>query len=145
MPMSTWKRFEDMEVWQKARKLSAAVYRFTNTGPCAKDFAFVRQIRDAAVSVMSNVAEGFERDGTREFHQFVAVAKGSAGELRSQLYVALDVGYVGTKTFDQLFEAVTEVSRMLAGLMRYLERTEIKGHKFPSSGPSGKRGSELES
>ena len=128
--MSTWKRFEDMESWQKARKLSAAVYRFTSTGPCTKDFALVRQVRDAAVSIMSNIAEGFERDGTREFHQFIAIAKGSAGELRSQLYVALDVGYVTTETFDQLYEAVTEVSRMLAGLMRYLQRTEIKGHKF---------------
>ena len=79
---------------------------------------------------MSNIAEGFERNGTREFIQFLATAKGSAGEVRAQLYVALDQGYVDQSLFDDLIQLITKISRMLSGLMSYLNRTNLKGTKF---------------
>ena len=82
--MATWQRCEDIDAWQKARKLSAAIHVLSAEGPCSRDYTFVRQIRSAALSVMSNIAEGFERDGSREFANFVSIAKGSAGEVRSQ-------------------------------------------------------------
>jgi four helix bundle protein len=128
--MATWTRFEDIDAWKKARILSAQVHLLTAEGKCSRDYGFVRQIRDAARSVMSNIAEGFERDGTKEFCNFVSVAKGSAGEVRSQLYSGLDVGYFTQADFDKLYALVTEVSRMLAGLMQYLRNTDIRGHKF---------------
>jgi four helix bundle protein len=128
--MATWKRFEDIEAWQKARVLNREVVRFTKAGACAKDFVFIRQIRDASLSVMSNIAEGFERDGTKEFHQFATYAKGSAGEVRSQLYSAFDAEYLTEDEFERLRALAEEVSRMLAGLMKYLECTEYPGRKF---------------
>jgi len=81
--MATWTRFEDIEAWKKARVVSAQIHLLTAEGKCFRDYAFVRQIRAAALSAMSNVAEGFERDGNKEFCNFVSVAKGSAGEVRS--------------------------------------------------------------
>jgi four helix bundle protein len=132
--MATWQRFEDIEAWQKARRLSAAIYELTADGKWSKDYAFVRQIRDAALSVMSNIAEGFERDGNKEFAHFASIAKGSAGEVRSQLYAALDVRYCTQADFDRLYGLVIEISRMLAGLIQYLCRTDIKGLKFPDKG-----------
>src|ERR1700716_3917332 len=95
-------RFEDFIAWQKARKLTADVYKVTNEGNFARDFGLKDQIRRAAVSSMSNLAEGFERGRPAEFHQFLSIAKGSCAELRTQLYVALDVGYLSQRTFDQL-------------------------------------------
>ncbi|WP_020473758.1 four helix bundle protein [Zavarzinella formosa] len=128
--MATWNRFEDMEVWQKARVLSARIHGMTMQGACSKDFAFVRQIRSAAVSIMSNIAEGFERDGNREFIQFLSIAKGSTGEVRSQLYSALDVGYSSPENFEELYLMTVEIGRMLSGLMKYLQQVDMKGRKF---------------
>jgi four helix bundle protein len=128
--MATRTRFEDIDAWQKARRLSARIHELTAKGKWSRDYAFVRQIRDAALSVMSNIAEGFERDGNREFCNHVTIAKGSAGEVRSQLYSALDVGYCTQQEFDSLYASVTEISRMLGGLMKYLRDTDIRGHKF---------------
>ena len=88
------------------------------------------QIRRASVSIMSNIAEGFERSGTAEFNQFLSTAKGSAGEVRCQLYVALDQHYLEHDLFDALSSLATEVSRMISGLMRYLCQSGIKGTKF---------------
>src|SRR6266567_8049100 len=90
-------KFEDLIAWQKARKLTSDVYRVTSHGKFATDYGLKDQIRRAAVSSMSNVAEGFERGGLVEFHRFLAIAKGSCAELRAQLYVALDVGYLNPK------------------------------------------------
>ncbi len=86
--MATIKHFEDIDAWKKARKLTAAVYAHSNTGRFSKDFGLREQMRKAAVSIMSNIAEGFERGGRSEFIQFLAIAKGSAGEVEAQLYVA---------------------------------------------------------
>lgn len=128
--MATWTRFEDIDAWKKARQLSADIYRMTAAGASSRDYAFVRQIRAAAVSIMPNIAEGFERDGNKEFCNFVSIAKGSAGEVKAQLYVALDVGYCSQTVFDRLQNLAGEIGRMLGGLMKYLRETEVKGHKF---------------
>lgn len=109
-------RFEDLVAWQKARVLTKAVYEHTGKGAFAKDFGLTNQLRRAAVSVMSNVAEGFERGRRAEFHQFLSVAKASCAEVRSQLYIAFDVGYLQKSDFDKLLAQAEEVSRILGGL-----------------------------
>jgi four helix bundle protein len=121
--MSKFDSFEDMEVWQKARKLTSDLYAVSNQGSFSRDFGLREQIRRAAVSIVSNVAEGFERRGDREFARFLSVAKGSAGEVRAQLYVALDLGYLSSTEFDRLSAASLEVSRMISSLITYLRRT----------------------
>src|SRR5688572_13719292 len=102
-------RFEDLIAWQKARLLTAAIYRVTSEGRFARDFRLRDQICDASASIMSNIAEGFERNRPGEFHQYLSVAKGSSGEVRSRLYVALDAGYLTQDEFDRLYEQVCEV------------------------------------
>jgi len=115
-------RFEDFIAWQKARKLTSDIYKVTNQGKFARDFGLKDQIRRAAVSSMSNLAEGFERGRPSEFHQFLSVAKASCAELRAQLYVALDVGYLNRKTFETLMSQATEVGQILGGLRASVER-----------------------
>jgi four helix bundle protein len=128
--MATIKRFEDLEAWKKARELNRKVYRMTREGPLAKDYGLCDQLRRASVSVMSNIGEGFERDGTKEFIQFLSVAKGSTGEIRAQLYAALDAPYIDQDTFDEMYASAAEVGRIIAGLMDYLQRCDIRGAKF---------------
>lgn len=128
--MATWKTFEEITAWQKGRELGRHVYRFTRDN-CGRGYPFVNQIRAAVVSIMSNIAEGFERDGNKEFHQFLSIAKGSAGEVRSQLYIALDQEYIDQVEFDRCYALASEICRLIRGLMRYLEQTDIKGHKYP--------------
>jgi four helix bundle protein len=99
-------------------------------GGFAKDFGLRDQIRRAGVSIMSNIAEGFERSGSREFAQFLSIAKGSTGEVRSQLYVALDQEYVAQAEFERLIAGVNETARMINGLMSYLRGSPIKGVKY---------------
>jgi four helix bundle protein len=115
-------KFEDFIVWQKARKLTADIYRVTSCDPFSRDFGLKDQIRRAAVSSMSNLAEGFERGKSTEFHQFLSISKGSCAELRTQLYVALDVGYLTTTMFQNLMAQAIEVGQMLGGLRRSVER-----------------------
>ena len=88
------------------------------------------QIRRASISILSNIAEGFERGGDREFLQFLAVAKGSCGEVRAQLYIATDQGYLSQDLFDRLFNEADEIGRLISGLMKYLNRSELKGSKY---------------
>jgi four helix bundle protein len=128
--MATIKQIEEIQVWQKARALCKRVYSITKEGRFAKDFGLRDQIRRAAISVMCNIAEGFERGGTGEFVQFLAISKGSAGEIRAQLYVALDQNYVDQEQFDQLIRDVDEISRMVSGLMAYLRRSGVRGTKY---------------
>jgi four helix bundle protein len=122
--------FEDMEAWQKARVLTRTVYEHSRSGSFAKDLGLRDQIRRAAVSIMSNLAEGFERGGDKEFLQFVAIAKGSCGEVRSQLYVAADQAYLDASETERMLAAATDVSQLIAGLMRYLRRSAFKGSKY---------------
>src|SRR5438477_5023257 len=108
-------KFEDLIAWQKARLLTAEIYKITSENRFARDYGLKDQIQRAAVSVMSNLAEGFERGRPSEFHQFLSVAKASCAELRSQLYVALDVGYLSQDTFASLSHA-NEVGQVVGGL-----------------------------
>ncbi len=120
--MEKLEHFEDLIAWQKARELTKQIYFLTKEGPFSKDFGLRDQIRKASVSIMSNVAEGFERGGRSEFHRFVVIAKGSCAEVRSQLYVALDVEYITQAQFDKLNNLGIEVSRILGGLRSALKK-----------------------
>jgi len=115
-------RFEDFIAWQKARKLTSNVYAASNLGRFASDFGLKDQIRRAAVSIMSNIAEGFERGRPTEFHQSLSIAKGSCAELRSQLYVALDAGYMNSDSFGRLMGQASEVGQIVGGLRVSVER-----------------------
>lgn len=128
--MPTFRRFDEIEAWQKACELTKVVYKLSGRGPFAKDFGLRDQIRRASVSIMANIAEGFERDETGEFVQFLAVAKGSAAEVLSHAYVALDQDFISQEDFDRLVASPAEVGRMLAALMTYLRRSGTKGLKF---------------
>jgi four helix bundle protein len=128
--MATYESFEELQAWQKARQLVNEVYTLSKNSAFGRDLGLRNQIRRAAVSVMSNVAEGFERGGTGEFVQFLSLAKGSAGEVRSQLYVAHDQGYISAEEFDQLASLASDTSRLISGLMSYLRKSGIKGTKY---------------
>jgi four helix bundle protein len=124
------KRFEDLESWKRARKLTNTVYEATGTGSFMRDFALKDQIRRASISILSNIAEGFERGGDKEFLQFLAVAKGSCGEVRAQLYVAVDQGYLSQDLFERLCTNAADIGRLISGLMKYLSQSELKGSKY---------------
>jgi four helix bundle protein len=119
-------RFEDLIAWQKARQLTKRIYDISKSGEFLRDFGLRDQIRKSSVSVMSNVAEGFERGGRAEFHQFLVIAKGSCAELRSQLYVALDVEYIDANTFTEVNNLAVEVSRLVGGLRSAVYRQKMK-------------------
>jgi four helix bundle protein len=128
--MATIVRFEDLDAWRIARELTREIYRVTSEGKFARDFGLRDQIRKASVSIMSNVAEGFERDGNREFCNFLSIGKGSAGEVRSQLYVALDQQYISQVEFEFLRRKASESGRVIAGLSTYLRGSGFSGNKF---------------
>ena len=118
-------RFEDLIAWQKARELTKNIYKITKQGDFHKDFGLRDQIRRASVSIMSNLAEGFERGGRSEFHQFLVIAKGSCAELRSQLYVVLDNDYIVEITFQNIDSLAKEVSRLVGGLRAAVYRQKV--------------------
>ena len=120
--MGRVERFEDLIAWQKARILTKAVYQATSAGRLADDYGLARQMQRAAVSILSNIAEGFERNRTGEFHQFLSVAKGSCAELRAQLYVAADVGYLTLEQSAALHAQAEEVARVIGGLRASVAR-----------------------
>jgi four helix bundle protein len=124
-------RFEDLIAWQKARDLTRAIYQVTQQGAFAKDLGLARQIQRAAISTMSNIAEGFERRGRREFHQFLSTAKGSCGEVRSQLYVAFDIGYLVQDDFQRLLAQAEEVGRVVGGLRASVEKLRDERRSIP--------------
>ena len=128
--MATIERYEEIKGWQKARELTRFVYSITRQESFARDFGFKDQIRRATVSVMSNIAEGFERDGKAEFIRFLSIAKASAGEVQSQLYVALDQEYVTTEQFDRGYGLCDETMRLIGGFMAYLRKSPWKGQKY---------------
>ena len=116
------KRFEDLVVWQKARDLSVAIYRSASSGPFARDFGLRDQIRRAAVSVMSNIAEGFGRYSRSELRQYLSIARGSVTEVRSQLYLARELGYLADTEHQSLHELGVEIARMLAAFRASIDR-----------------------
>jgi four helix bundle protein len=128
--MAIIKNFEDLEAWKIAREVTKQVYRITCNENFARDFGLRDQIRRASISIMSNVAEGFERDGNKEFANFLSIAKASSGEVRSQLYVALDQNYISESDFNLIYNKTTENSRVIAGLIKYLKQSDLRGIKY---------------
>ena len=141
--MASIEKFEDIEAWQKARELTREIYRITNQGFFSRDFGLRDQIRRAAVSIMSNIAEGcergsgqefkqegFGRGGNKEFIQFLSTAKGSASEVQAQLYVALDARYITQEQFRQLYDMAQSSGKLTGGFIRYLQKSDHKGVKF---------------
>jgi four helix bundle protein len=126
----TIKRFEDIEAWKKAKELSRNIYLVSNAGSFSKDFELRGQIRSASGSIMDNIAEGFERDGNREFLYFLGISKGSAGEVRSQLYRALDNNYIDQTKFDELYNNAEEINKMIKGLIEYLKKSDYIGTRY---------------
>jgi four helix bundle protein len=122
-------KFEDIEAWEKARGIAKNVYTACRQGEFLHDFGLRDQIQRSAVSIMSNIAEGFERGTNKEFIQFLFIAKGSAGEVRSQLYIALDLGYLKQDTFDSLNSDLLSISKQLSGFIQYLQSSSLKGQK----------------
>lgn len=125
--------FEDLVVFQKARELCKEVYGITNNLPFKSDYRFVQQIRAAAGSVMDNIAEGFERDGNKEFVNFLYIAKGSCGEVKSQILRASDVGFISPEKAQALFQECTEIGKLLFSLISALKQSGIAGKKYQES------------
>ena len=115
-------RFEDNVAWQKARILTRDIYHVSQKGDFARDYGLSGQMQRAAVSIMSNIAEGYERGNPGDYHRFLQIAKASCGEFRSQLYVALDIGYISQIEFDDLYEKAVEISRILNGIMKSVQK-----------------------
>jgi four helix bundle protein len=124
------KRFEDLEIWKEARVLCKLVYEVTSVGPFSTDYKFRDQMRSSAGSAMDNIAEGFDRGGNKEFYQFLSVSRGSAGEVRSQSYRALDNNYITEEKFNELLERTDSLSRKTYNLMLHLKNSDIKGLKY---------------
>ena len=122
--------FEDLPIWQKARKLSSLIFEVTSKEPFYIDFKFRDQIRASSGSVMDNIAEGFERSGNKEFIQFLYIAKGSCGETRSQSYRAFDYEYINQNILDELISNTTGLSSEISNFIKYLKNSGMKGKKF---------------
>lgn len=122
--------FEDLKIWQEARELSKEVYAISRLPEFSKDYRFVGQITSAAGSIMDNIAEGFERDGNKEFLQFLSIAKGSCGELRSQLYRAYDAGYINEEKFETLVNNIKLLSASIFYFMKNLKSSDMVGKKY---------------
>lgn len=128
--MATIKRFEDIEAWQQARMLCSEGCKITNEGLFVKDYKLSDQINGSSGSVMDNIAEGYERDGRKEFIQFLSIAKASCGEVRSQLYRAIDRNYITKERFEELYNMSNKIGKMISGLMTYLKGIDYSGTKF---------------
>lgn len=120
LKMAKFNSFEEINSWQKARIFNKRIYEITENLNFKKDYDFARQIRRASISISSNIAEGFERNTDKEFVYFLYVSKASAGEVRSQLYLAFDLEYISKQEFEELLEYITEISRLLSGFIKYL-------------------------
>jgi four helix bundle protein len=130
LSMATFKSFTEMDIWQKARELSNAIFQLTQTGTFSRDFALKDQINRSSGSVMDNIAEGFERSGKNEFINFLTYSKGSCGEMMSQLYRAVDRRHISGEVFEKLKGEAEQLKRMLTGFITYLGSTDLRGYKF---------------
>jgi four helix bundle protein len=128
--MATITKFEDLEIWQEARKLAKEVFILSKETDLKTDFRFKEQIKASSGSVMDNIAEGFERDGNLEFRQFLSVAKGSAGETRSQIYRLYDCKYISEEQFKDLKNKYENLSGKIKNFITYLNKKDFKGNKF---------------
>lgn len=114
-------KFEDIKAWQEARRLTNLVYHLSKKGTFSRDFALRDQTRKSAISIMANIAEGFQRRSNKEFIQFLYIALGSTSEIQSHLYVALDAEYISRKEFDSAYQSAEEILKMLHGFIKYLK------------------------
>ena len=128
--MATIKRFEDIQTWQLAREISKEVYKVSKRGELARDFELRGQMRASSGSMMDNISEGFGRGSKNEFVQFLTIGKGSAEELKSQLYRASDNDYISQTEFEELYSKTEKYCKMTGGFISYLNESEIKGQKF---------------
>lgn len=128
--MASFTRFEDIIAWQKARELCKIINAYTLYVQFSRDFKLVSQIKSSSGSAMDNIAEGFERGGNKEFIQFLFIAKGSAGETRSQLYRALDNELITKDEFQTAYNLADEVGKLIRGLITHLKNSELKGDKY---------------
>jgi len=129
------KNFEDLAVYQHARKLTNQIYKVTRQGALAKDYGLAEQIRRSVVSIVSNIAEGFERGGNPELIQFLYIAKGSSGEVRAQLTLAFDQQYIDKQTYDVLTDQSRRISAMLSNLITHLKKSGYRGSKYARAEP----------
>ena len=136
--MAKVNRFEDLDAWKFARALTSKIYKFAKTGEFSRDYGLRDQICRAAVSIVSNIAEGFERNSDKYTQQFLMIAKGSAGEVRAQPYVALDLGYISQEQFDDAFNDVSRTSRMLSGFISYFDKGTVSDLRPSDLQPSTK-------
>ncbi len=120
--MAAIEKFEDIKAWQEARELLKSIYEITSKGNFSKDWELKNQIRRSAVSVMSNIAEGFDRSSDKEFIQFLRIATGSCSELKSQLYAALDQKYIINELFSKIYQKATDVTKLINGFIRYFRK-----------------------
>jgi len=128
--MGTIKRFEDLEIWKNARELCKEIYLLREKLMVENDFKLYNQINGSSGSIMDNIAEGFERNGNKEFCQFLSVAKASCGETRSQLYRVLDRNYINKEEFFNIENKLISLSKQISGFITYLKKSELKGSKF---------------
>lgn len=135
--MATIQKFEDLEIWKKARILSGKVYPLTFKEPISSDFRMKDQIRGSSGSIMDNIAEGFERGSKFEFINSLTISKGETGELKSQLYRCLDNKYITQKLFDELYNLADELTKMITSFINYLNKSNIKGQKFKNRTSNG--------
>ncbi len=128
--MGTVNRFEDLEIWSAARIICDDIYTLKLNSELKNDFKLYHQLNGSSGSIMDNIAEGFERNGNREFIQFLAVAKASCGESRSQLYRALDRDYLSQEDFDLLYNKLIQLSKQISSFINYLQKSDFRGTKF---------------
>jgi four helix bundle protein len=133
--MATIERFEDIQAWRSARESTQMIYGLSTVGRFSKDFALRDQIRRSSISTMSNIAEGFEREGNKEFLNFLSIAKGSCAESRAQLYVALDCSYISEDEFNRVNQKLEETGRLIGGFMMYIANSNMRGSKFANRQP----------
>jgi len=128
--MATVQRFEDLNVWKMAREFCRDIFRITSYEQFSKDYRFRDQIRASSGSIMDNIAEGFERDGNKEFAHFLTIAKGSCGESRSQIHRSYDFQYIEKDEYETLSQKTIDISKAISALINYLKQSEIKGIKY---------------
>lgn len=133
--MGTVKKFEDLEIWQEGRRLSKEIIMISRITGLNSDFKLKAQIKSSSGSVMDNIAEGFERDGNLEFRQFLSIAKGSAGEARSQLYRVYDLEYIDNETLERLSNDYQRLSKKISSLISYLNKKDFQGIKYKIDKP----------